>query len=263
MVNQCMRFLSLLIILAIGTSRGGCAEKPKLPERHVRFLAIGEMPPFRQEIREGVRYELEPPEGSIPPREVMLGFGGKGEQAESVPLRLGQISSPLKAPAGGGPLLLRRPGEREDSEPWLRIIRPDSDDFLVLLWRASAKGTWTEAKSFILPDGPLTAPAGSVRIVNLAPVEVRVVLGTEKLLLGAGKSFQRLMAAEAELPFQILMNDASGTLRTLHSGDILQNQGERSLVLIYRADGEAPRRPVKVTVQREPAPVAPPVKEKK
>ena len=241
-------FVCLLATCATGLLLA--AEKPEAPERYVRFLAVGEMPPFRQEIREGVRYELEPPEGSIPPREVMLGFGE--DKAEPTTLRLGQISAPLKVPAGAGPLTLRRPIDQKDSVPWLQLTRPEDDDFLVLLWRASAKGTWNEAKSFILPDGPLTAPAGSVRIVNLAPVEVKIVLGNENLILGAGKSFQRLMHANAELPFQILMTDVSGTLRTLHSGDILQNQGERSLVLIYRADGESPRRPVKVTVLREP-----------
>ena len=64
--------------------------------RQVRFLALGELPPFQQEIRAGVRYELEPPPDSIPPREVMLGFGG--EKSEPTPLRLGQLSAPLKAP---------------------------------------------------------------------------------------------------------------------------------------------------------------------
>ncbi|MEO7098504.1 MAG: hypothetical protein ABI162_04020 [Luteolibacter sp.] len=254
-----MKFPPLVSLLAASsTALLSAAEIPKAPERHVRFLAVGEMPPFRQEIHDGVRYELEPPEGSIPPREVMLGFGE--EKAETTTLRLGQISGPLKVPEGAGPLTLRRAIDQKDSAPWLQLTRPEDDDFLVLLWRASAKGTWNEAKFFVLPDGPITAPAGSVRVVNLAPVEVKIVFGNENLILGAGKSFQRLMHANAELPFQILMTDVSGTLRTLHSGDILQNQGERSLVLVYRADGESPRRPVKVTVQREPAAVLPVVR---
>ena len=74
--------------------------------RHVRFMAVGEPPPFRQEVRDGIRYELEPPAGSIPPREVVLGFGG--DDSAAVPLRLGRISPSLKVPAGTGPLLLNR-----------------------------------------------------------------------------------------------------------------------------------------------------------
>jgi len=253
-----MKFLPLLLLVSAAAF---AEEKPKPPERHVRFLAVGEMPPFRQEIRDDVRYELEPPEGSIPPREVMTGFGG--EKSESAPLRLGQISPPIIAPAGSGPLLLRRPGEKDDSLPWLQLTRPESDDFLVILWRASPKGTWEEAGALILPDGPLSAPAGSVRVVNIAAIDVGIVIGSEKIILPAGKTFQRQVPAGPEQAFQIIVNDAAGTPRRLHTGTVTQNPGERSLVLIYRADGESPRRPVKVSVQREPAPPPPPVTEKK
>ncbi len=253
-----MKFFPLLLLVS---SIASAEEKPKLPERHVRFLAVGEMPPFRQEIRDDVRYELEPPEGSVPPREVMTGFGG--EKSESTSLRLGQISPPLVAPAGSGPLILRQPGGKDDSPPWLRLSRPESDDFLVILWRASSKGTWKDASALILPDGPLSAPSGSVRVVNIAPVEVGIVIGSEKLILTAGKTIQRQVPAGPGEAFQIIVNDASGSPRRLHSGTITQNAGERSLVLVYHADGESPRRPLKVSVQREPTPPLPPVKEKK
>ncbi len=93
-----------------------------------------------------------------------------------------------------------------------------------------------------------------MRVVNLAPAEVGIVLGSEKLLLGAGKTFLRQVPAGTEPSFEILLADAAGALKRLHSGTLTQNPGERSLVLVYRADGEASRRPVKVTVLREPAP---------
>ncbi|MEY3896993.1 MAG: hypothetical protein RLZZ214_2514 [Verrucomicrobiota bacterium] len=242
-------------VLFLGIAIAAAEEKPKSAERHVRFLAVGELPPFRQEIRDDVRYELEPPEGSIPPREVRVGYGG--EKTQSATLRLGQISPPLVAPAGGGPLLLRRLGEKDDSPPWLRLTRPESDDFLVILWRASPKGTWKEAGSLIMSDGPLSAPAGSVRVVNVAPVDVGIVIGSEKLVLSAGKTYQRQVPAGPDQMFQIVVTDAAGSPRRLHSGTITQNPGERSLVLVYRADGEASRRPVKVSVLREPAPARP------
>lgn len=251
-----MRFFPTLCVCFVAIQSVVLAEKKsETPERHVRFLAVGEMPPFRQEIRENVRYELEPPEGSIPPRQVVVGFGG--EKTETANLRLGQISTPMKAPAGKGSLVLRQPGEKEDSAPWLQLDRPESDDFIVLLWRDPVKGTWKDARSLTLLDGPLSAPAGSVRLVNVAPVDVRIVIGSEKLILGAGKTFQRQLPIGTEQPFQILLADEAGGLKRLHSGVITQNPGERSLVLVYAADGEASRRPVKVSVQRESAPAPP------
>lgn len=244
--------MNFLPVLLLGISIASTEANPKPPERHVRFLAVGEMPPFHQEIRGDVRYELEPPEGSIPPRQVTIGFGG--EKNPSATLRLGQISPPLVAPTGGGPLVLRLPGQKEDSPPWIRLTRPENDDFLVILWRASPKGTWKEAQALIVPDGPLSAPAGSVRLVNVAPIDVGVVIGSEKLVLSSGKTLQHRVSAGPDQAFQIVVNDAAGSPRRLHSGTITQNPGERGLILVYRADGESARRPVKVSVQREQVP---------
>ncbi|MEO5915121.1 MAG: hypothetical protein ABIS50_12875 [Luteolibacter sp.] len=251
-----LRFCFLTPFFALVISGALHAEPAAEKGRTVRFLAVGELPPFRQEVRDDVRYELEPPAGSIPPREVLLGFGG--DKTEAAPLRLGRISEPLKAPAGIGPLLLKRREAAADAEPWLRLVRPESGDFLVLLWRDAKGGTWDKALSLVLPDDPVSVPAGSVRVVNICPAEVRVVIGEEKLLLQAGKSFKRTVPPGVEQPLQVLLPDTTGTLRSLHSGVITQNPGERSLVLIFRADGESPRRPVKVSVQREPAPAPPP-----
>lgn len=248
------QLLAILATVAFSQIPTGAAEKEVV--REVRFFPVGELPPFRQDVRDGVRYELEPPAGTIPPREVMLGFDG--DQSEAVLLRLGQISEPLKVPNGSGPVLLKKREAAAEAEPWLRLTRPEAGDFLVILWRDAKGGTWEKVNSLVLPDDPVSAPAGSVRIINISPYPVRMVIGAEKILLDAGKSFKRTVPSGIEQPFQILLADTSGNLKTLHSSVITQNAGERSLVLVFRADGESPRRPVKVSVQREPVPVVPP-----
>lgn len=225
-------------------------------ERHVRFLPLGELPPFRQEIREGVRYELEPPPGSIPPREVVLGFGeGPGD---ATPLRLGETTAPLKVPPGAGPLLLRQRDSKEDSKPWLSLSRPESGDFLVLLWRDSRTKTWADARSLVLPDDRASAPVGSVRFVNCSTATVGIALGREKLILGPGKMFRRDVVVGRDQVFQVYLTDTTGGVKVLHAGALLQNAGERGLMLVYRADGVAARRPLKVAVRREVVPVLPP-----
>jgi hypothetical protein len=55
--------MKVFAVLFLGITIASAEEKPKPAERHVRFLAVGEIPPFRQEIRDDVRYELEPREG--------------------------------------------------------------------------------------------------------------------------------------------------------------------------------------------------------
>jgi hypothetical protein len=250
-----MNFPPLFLLIGLAAGQLVTAQPGADTARQVRFLPLGEIPPFRQEIRDGIRYELEPPAGSIPPREVSLGFGT--EAAEALPLRLGEISAPLKAPAGAGPLLLTRQNAAMNAEPWLRVTRPQTGDFLVLLWRDSKKGTWESARSLVVPDDAASAPAGSVRFINVSPANVGVTLGTEKLLLQAGKTFTRQVRVGAEAPFEVMLPDKAGAAKRLHGGVVLQNPGERTLVLVYQSDGVARRLPLKVVVKREPAPVPP------
>lgn len=245
---------ALFIIAAILAGGRAVAEGKAGTGRLVRFLPLGEMPPFRQEIRENVRYELEPPAGSIPPREVLLGFGGNASEATS--LALGRLSAPLKAPPGSGPLSLVCRSDAKDTKPWLNLVRPESGDFLVILWRESRQGTWEKVKSLVVTDDAVGAPAGSVRFINVSPASVGILWGEEKLILGGGKLFQRTVPTGKESKFEVQLPDTTGALKRLHSGVILQNPGERSLVLIYSADGVGYRLPLKVTVLREPAPPA-------
>lgn len=247
--------LTIPLLLAGALACFAAPEEKKEPQRQARFLAVGELPPFQQEVRDGVRYELEPPAGSIPPREVFSGFDAS--ETSSTPLRLGRISGGIKVPPGAGPLLLRKRDVAADSEPWFRLPCPETGDFLVVLWRDPQKKTWDAARALTLPDDATTFPAGSLRILNISRTPANVVIGEEKLILLPGKSVLRQIPTGSPLPFEIHLAATNGPLKRLYAADIQQNAGERGMALIYEADGENPRRPVKVSVQREPAPPLP------
>lgn len=250
----------LLVCALFPCISGYChAEEEPKPVRHARILPIGDLPTFRQEIRDGIAYELDPPPGAIPPRQVIPGTGE--ETSKAVPLRLGFITPFVKVPGGEGPLMLRREGEKAESVPWLSVKRPQDGDFLIYLFRSPTGNTWDQPAALVVPDGAAT-PAGSARITNLFPQAVRVVVGTEGILLGPGKTFLRTLKPGAEVTFQILIPDSAGVMKAYYSGSITQNPGERGLITIYRADGEKPRRPLKVSMLREPV-VEPPKEEKK
>jgi hypothetical protein len=138
------------------------------------------------------------------------------------------------------------------------VERPESGDFLVMLWRDPAKGSWDKARALVLPDGPEAAPADQVRIVNLSPVTVGVVFGGEKIALPSGRSYRRPLVPGKQADFQLGAMDAKGKLARFHAGTVFQHPGERTLVVVYRADGVQPRRPLKALVRREPVPKAPP-----
>ena len=237
-------------------------EKKAPPPREVRILALGDLPPFRQEIRGGVRYELEPPPGSIPPREVLVGAGDKegkdkaaGDKvAEGVRLTLGRVSRRLKVPAGAGPLVLRRKDDAADAKPWIRITRPEAGNFFIVLWRDPKAGSWDTARALVLPD---TAPRGSVTCLNVASGPVAVALGTRQFVLPPGKPARRRLPAGKPLALQVGLGDGKGGVKRKLRRSLEQEAGERTLVIIYRSDGEGARTPMGVKVHRELAPASP------
>ncbi len=247
---------NLTCALAFATCLVAASAQP----RHVRFLAVGDPPPFLQEIRDNVRREVEPEAGSIPPREIIV-------NKTTVPLALDRISIAVEIPVGEGLLALTEKTADEKAEPWVSVPRPEAGDFLVLLWRGAKAVSWEKPRAFAIADDATAAPAGSARIINLAPGIVSTVLGNEKLNLEPGRLLTRLIPANAQLPFKVYFPDKAGKLKRINSTELNCEPGQRVLVVIYRADGDAPRSPIKVVVRREPVialavkePVAKPTK---
>lgn len=217
--------------------------------RQVRFLAVGESPPYRQEVRNGVSVESPPPPDSVPPREVTVGAGGS--EAKPVMLGLGRISNAAMVSGTLENLVLRPGGANEDAAPWLSLKCPASGDLLVCLYRNPAGKNWKDVLSVILPDGPKESPAGSVRIVNLYSLPAQVDWAGEVIEVPAGGTVLRTVKPDAGVPVHVDASDASGKKRRYFSGEITQKADERGLIAIHGADQPNPRRPVKVLVIRE------------
>jgi hypothetical protein len=246
--HRMSRLFGLLVFLLAASPPLACAEPEKSPQRFARFIAVGDAPPFRQEIRDGVRYELEPPAFSIPPREILAAAGE--ENTPAVALRLGRITEALEIPNGDGRLLLRDASSA--GKPWHELQKPASGDFLVVLWRKPGAADWRQASHLVLPDGPLANPAGTVNLINVFPKPLRLIWGTEVISLRPGARIQRKPRAELETPFQVLSQPPGGE-RRYFSTSLSCRDNERCWIILHRADGNKPRRPLKVLILREPA----------
>lgn len=248
------RLLSLgFVAMTAGLAQNvGEVVKPKPPPRSLRLLPLGETPPFRQEVRDGVRFELEPAPGSIPPRQVRL---GTGEAAVVIRLNLGRASESAKLAPGTAPVILRdaKAGDDPAVKPWLTLQAPETGDVLGVIWRDP--GTpWSKPNTLVFPDSAATFPSGSIRIVNLLPVEAALILGAENLLLKPGNSLVKTVAIGIDHPVQIAYKNKSGQFQRFHSGSVLLNRNERAQLFIHRADGDKPRQPAKAVIFNEAAP---------
>ncbi len=250
-VGSAGRFPCVALLAALLAGIAGAQEKPV--ETHaLRLLPLGNRAPFRQEIRDGVRHEIDPPEGSLPPREVSAGAAaGDGEPSadsgEGARLRLGEASAVIPIPMTGDPptlppVVIR---DKEANRIWLKPRLAGGPASMVLVWRSGK--TWSQVRSLALDDSPAAVPQGSCRVVNVAATEVGVVWGKQRYRLLPGKSM--LLRFAVDRPREqlgILYPDAKGALVPAISTTVDAEARTRRQFFVYRADRAEARRPIQV-----------------
>jgi hypothetical protein len=128
-----LRRFSVLLLASLG-----CAALAEETSMHrLRVLAVGDPPPFVQEVRDGARYEVAPSADAIPPRVVTVPLQTKpgdpaGSTAMPLRLRLGQTSAPLLLPH---PKDLRIELKSEQGAKWLGVPLQSCGASLALVWR--------------------------------------------------------------------------------------------------------------------------------
>ena len=252
MVLGRIAFVVLVLLVPAGAFGQERGDKPK---RWVRFLPVGEAPPYRYEYRNGVRHELPPEPGSAPPREVLLRSGE--EDVGSVFLALGSISEPLAIPQGGAQIPILKKGDGEGAKAWHLLQPPDSGHLLTLLWRDPREKSWDKARRLVLQDDPGVFGAGRLRIINVSPFPTKVRLAGKEFEVAPGKHEIRAGGDPDGVELRVSVGDGQGNWMTVFSSGLVQNRGERVNVVVFRADGEKPRRPAKVLIDRELARLPP------
>lgn len=252
----CLLLLALAVAVAdLHAQAAPAGEKKDTPPRRLRLLPIGDAPPHREEIVDDVRIHLPAPQGSIPPR-LLSAWIGPESRVELNP-QLGRISPALDLPADLKRLSLLEGQAPRDAPAWLSIDLPPHGDHLAVLTRSGKSPTWSTPAILLLPDDPISFPAGRVLFLNLAAVELPVQLGNEKFSLLPGRPISRDTGAVRGLAFKAAHLAAGGRPVFFFRGEILLNPGERALALLYAADGVQPRQPLKLLFLKERAPALP------
>lgn len=232
-----MTLLTVLISIPVAA-----ADEPA----QLRLLALGEMPPFRQEIRDGVRRELDPPAGSIPPRTLEA----PAPEAKAAPpvfrLILGSPSPAVTVTPVEGRVALSETGQGK----WLEVPCPPASRTLAILWRPGK--SWDRPQVLALPELTAKYDPRSFRFVNVAPQAVGIVFGDKRLQLQSGRSIELVLPPEAKEATVTVMYSAEDGLKPCFSGAAQVREGSATQFFIHRADGEAARRPVAVTVVSGP-----------
>ncbi|MCW1887568.1 hypothetical protein OKA04_22720 [Luteolibacter flavescens] len=209
----------------------------------LRILTLGDPPPYRQEVRNGVRYEIPAADGTIPPRNLEVPALSESGEPENLKLRLrlGIASDPLQFPLPEN----RSVETRQPSGPWAKIPLSTSEATLALIWRTGPD--WNKVGVIHVPDGKADRSKGDCRFINVTAKPMGIVIGTEKLKLEPRTSIMRsLPAGTQETTVSILYPGADGTLQSCLSTTVTRSADKLQQYVIYAADGNKPRVPVKV-----------------
>lgn len=241
-----MKTLFLVTLAATGLLHAQePAAKPAEKEKGgapLRLIALGEPPPFRQEVRGDRRVEVEAEAGALPPREVGIA------DTLVVSLALGQIGAPIMAPS------VNTLDLRDKSSTWAKLVVPDAlltKPKLALFWRDAGK-SWDAPHSMVLADGPEAFPAGQVRFINLLPAAAVMRMGDQTHEIPAGQIWLCRAPAKEET-LQISFRASDGSWVQVHTATLEPAMsGTRVQVILYRTDTSTARRPAKALVMREP-----------
>ncbi|MGD9418967.1 MAG: hypothetical protein Q7R22_008495 [Verrucomicrobiota bacterium JB025] len=252
-------FRGLMALAAVTAACAGQGGR-ELPVGWLRFMPVGEHPPFRQEVRNGARYELEAPHGARPPRHVTVGSGGEeGTQfEEDATLILGRLSRFVSVVPGEARIVPKGAPAGDEGGPWHDLyVGAECRQWLAVMWRDERAGSWEKARHVLLPDDATSFAPGSIRFINTTPVRVSVRLGDQVIgLEPRSATVKRVGSGSVGLKVAVL--DREGRWRKMYDGTVSQGTGDRTNVVVSVADGERPRKPVMVTTVRDRVP-APPV----
>ena len=233
------------------------AYSQEAPKHSLRILAVGDPPPFVQQVREGIRYEVAPPPEMIPPRNLVLPAPTKDNKIEkpeplSTRLRLSQISPPM---------VMTMPESKEvtlrtdTGSAWLNIPLQQAPGTLAIVWRGEKD--WTTARVITVPDDANANAPGNINFSNVTPFPIGVSFRGENIRLNPGMSYTRNIGQSGANPLEISYFTSTGASKKFHSASIEGMQGVSSRIVIYHADGKNPRNPIKVLQLEERAPQQP------
>lgn len=260
MKKQKLSTACVLVLLWVVTPGLGLAQGNDGPQGWLRLLAVGNSPPYREKVVKGVRMQIAPPQGSIPPRQLLI--PGRKDSVQRVRLQFGVITPAKRTSKGTVPL--KELGAGEDDEPWMKLKTGNGEASLAILFRHPKKD-WEAPRVLMLPDDLTTHPEGAVRVVNASVYSMRVEVGKATPFVMTPGAVKVLRSAGngvlTNTPLKIFVQ-IKGDWKQIYNAALNQAENERTNVVVYRSDGEKPRRPAAALVLREraefPRPPRPP-----
>ena len=234
-----MKAIAAFVILSI------TASAQEIPLQKLRLLPLGDPPPFRQAVRDGVRYELDAPAGALPPAKVVLEGMVTAANVPTLPLRmtLGRATTDLSAPQSKVSLSL----QKEDGGIWAKVSPHTSGSSLILLWKSG--GSWSDVGHLALDDSQAAHVDYAFHFTNVTAVKMGVILGQEKLLLEPKTTFTRIINKNTDCRIVYVL--PGNKVKTCFQSELIGSVGSHQRLIVYPTNSTTSRNPSKVLVMAE------------
>jgi len=202
--------------------------------KSLRFIPLGELPAWEEELIDGVRVQKDPPPGSLPPKAICIPNGEEDMQSTDLVLR--QPSKALKLSAELAALRIHE-GKQPTGSPLINAKAPPSKYNLGVLFRDNATMSWDSPKLLMLSDDARALPAGSIRFVNVSDSKAIVKVGKGKAeQIEPGKT---LVTELKEGPNNVIVGYYEGTkVRMIYQNTIRIVAGLRVQAFLYKGQGK-------------------------
>jgi len=244
-----------LLLTALCVSSFAQAQE-RVPDKHVRFIPLGELPVWKEDLKGGIRVQRKAPPGALPPSEVSYVYR---DRVKSMRLSLRSFTD-MASFSGKGEGILLREGKGEEAKAFLKAGMPASTKSLGVLFRDNTKMTWDDPKMLLLKDDADAFPVGQMRFVNVSDRTVVVQMaGAKPFGLAAGKVAMKPIK-EGSTGIKVGYVTEDGSKKAIWQNNVKVQKGQRVQCFFYKAQGKKPRDAVKFHSVPESVPATPRVR---
>jgi len=212
--------------------------------KHMRFVPLGDLPPHRETIKNGVRIQFPPPPGTVPPKPTTLALDPK--EGQDVPLRLKEFTkwASINSTAGGVKIFQ---GKQIGGKPWISSRFSSKAQSLGVLYADHQNKNWFNPKMTMVPDDLSTFPLGSIRFVNVSHCSALVRFGNEKAdVIAPGKVLlKKLRQGNHPVLVGYLVPGKNNVREVIFQNELMMKPKQRIQAFFYQAQGKNPRKTVK------------------
>lgn len=236
----------LLTLLAMPTLAFAQADR-----KFVRFIPLGELPVWDEELVDGIRVQKPIQAGDMPPSTISAPAGDDNIQQQDI--SLGRASSKMTFGPNVGTLTLFE-GKNGAGKQFLTSPMPTATHSLGVLFRDNANMTWLQPKMLMLKDDKDTFPANHVRFVNVSDLRALVKIGGKAAeVIKPGDSLLKPIKP-GENPIVVGYYNKEGVIQMIFQNSIRLIEGQRVQGFLYKGQGKEPRSEVKFISFPEPLP---------